>query len=253
MVSVIDLRAVMGASHAISRADFATGLVVLVVATALLIPLSVGQRLAQGLQRMHLVGVTGAIGMSVQLAVAVACTVLGAGFGWWVFTSSVGSLLAGALAWFVVFHRIAPDLRPSWHLVDRAAARVVLRRGSLFLVIGIAAAVGFQTDALVIVVRLGVESVPEYAAAHRLFSLVTGVVTLFALPLWAAHADAFARDEHDWDAPHVLTVEIGAESSRASRRSAPIIDRRNVRRVQSCSSRAKASACAAPTAAKRTA
>ena len=49
--------------------------------------------------------------------------------------------------------------------------------------IGIAAAVGFQTDALVIASRLGVESVPEYAAPYRLFSLVTGVVTLFALPL----------------------------------------------------------------------
>jgi O-antigen/teichoic acid export membrane protein len=210
VVSVIDLRAVMGASHAISRAEFATGLVVLVVATALLIPLSVGQRLAQGLQRMHLVGVTGAIGMSVQLAVAVGCTVLGAGFGWWVFASSLGSLLAGALAWFVVFHRIAPDLRPSWHLVDRAAARVVLRRGSLFLVIGIAAAVGFQTDALVIASRLGVESVPEYAAPYRLFSLVTGVVTLFALPLWAAHADAFARDEHDWTRRTFRRSMIGA-------------------------------------------
>ena len=95
VVSVIDLRAVMGASHAISRAEFATGLVVLVVATALLIPLSVGQRLAQGLQRMHLVGVTGAIGMSVQLAVAVACTVLGAGFGWWVFASSARLVARG--------------------------------------------------------------------------------------------------------------------------------------------------------------
>ena len=108
--------------HTISRADFATGLVVLVVATALLIPLSVGQRLAQGLQRMHLVGVTGAIGMSVQLRGR--CGMHGAGSGVRLVGVHVfGRLVArGALAWFVVFHRIAPDLRPSWRLVDRAAA-----------------------------------------------------------------------------------------------------------------------------------
>ncbi len=197
-VSVLDLRAVMGSSSAVSHDELSAGLIVLVVSTAFLIPVSVGQRVAQGLQRMEVVGVCGAIGAFVQLTFAGFCAITGAGFTWWVVASCSSAVISAGLVYVVVFYRLAPDLRPSRALVDRTAARIVLRRGGLFLVLGIAAAVGFQTDALVISNRLGVDEVAKYAAPYRLFSLVPAAITLFALPLWAAHADAFARGELGW-------------------------------------------------------
>lgn len=198
VASILDLRGVMGATEALPEGTFASGLLVVGLAAAVMIPLSVGQRLAQGLQQMHLVGVTGIAGAGFQLAAACACAVLGAGFTWFVFVSSSAALVSAAIAWIVVFYRVAPDLRPTRHLVDRASARLVLQRGGLFLVLGIAGAIAFQTDALVIASRLGVENVPAYAATYRLFAIAPAVITLFALPLWAAHADAFARGEHQW-------------------------------------------------------
>lgn len=197
-VSILDLRSAMGASEVVPRDDFALGLLIIVVSVATLIPLSVAQRVGQGLQQMHVVGVTGVAGAVVQLIAACVCAVTGAGFAWFVFTSCVGLLASALLAWVVIFRRIAPDLRPSRRLVNRDAARLVRRRGGAFFVLGVAAAIGFQTDALVISSRLGVEAVPEYAAPYRLFAIAPALITLFALPLWAAHADAFARGEIHW-------------------------------------------------------
>jgi O-antigen/teichoic acid export membrane protein len=198
LVSVLDLRSAMGATSAVSHRELSAGLLVVVLSTALLVPLSVAQRVAQGLQRMEVVGVCGAVGAFVQLGMAAICTIVGAGFTWFVLASCIGGVVSAALAYVLVFYRLEPDLRPSRAMVDRAAARLVLRRGGLFFILGIAAAVGFQTDALVISNRLGVDQVARYAAPYRLFSLAPAAITLFALPLWAAHADAFARGETAW-------------------------------------------------------
>ncbi len=110
------------------------------LSTAVIVPLSVGQRVAQGLQRMEIVGICGVVGAGTQLLIAIVCAVAGAGFAWFVFASCSGAVISAGATYVVVFTRLAPDLRPSRRLVDRDAARLVLRRGGLFLVLGIASA-----------------------------------------------------------------------------------------------------------------
>ena len=198
LVSVVDFRGATGSTTAVSHQQLTVALLVLVLSTAVMVPLSVGQRVAQGLQRMEIVGICGVVGAGTQLLIAIVCAVAGAGFAWFVLASCSGAVIAAGATYVVVFTRLAPDLRPSRRLVDRDTARLVLRRGGLFLVLGIASAIGFQTDALVISNRLGVDQVAQYAAPYRLFSLAPAAITLFALPLWAAHADAFARGDIGW-------------------------------------------------------
>jgi O-antigen/teichoic acid export membrane protein len=87
------------------------------------------------------------------------------------------------------------DLRPRLSSVKLSTVRLLGRSGWLFFVLGIAAAVGYQSDALVISVRLGANRVPEYVLPFRLFSLIPTFLGFFVLPLWATHAESLQRGE----------------------------------------------------------
>ncbi len=130
--------------------------------------------------------------------IAIVCTVAGAGFAWFVFASCSGAVISAGATYVVVFTRLAPDLRPSRHLVDRDAARLVLRRGGLFLVLGIASAIGFQTDALGDLEPPGRRSGGAVRGAVSPLLTRAGSDHLVRTPAVGAHADAFARGDIGW-------------------------------------------------------
>ena len=102
-------------------------------------------------------------------------------------------LIAGIGNTASLFLRSDPDLRPSLAFVKLSTVRLLGRSGWLFFVLGIAAAVGYQADALVISVRLGADWVPEYVLPFRLFTMIPTFLGFFVLPLWATHGEALQR------------------------------------------------------------
>jgi O-antigen/teichoic acid export membrane protein len=70
--------------------------------------------------------------------------------------------------------------------------------GGLFFVIQVAAAIGFQSDGLVLARILGPESVATYTVTQKLFLQVPFVLGYFLTPLWPAYAEAVARRDLMW-------------------------------------------------------
>jgi O-antigen/teichoic acid export membrane protein len=90
------------------------------------------------------------------------------------------------------------SLRPRLGAVEGPAAALLVRRGALFLVLSLAIAVGYQSDAVVVSRYLGAQDVADFAVALRLFMVAPNLVWLGVAPLWPAYTEAVARDDVDW-------------------------------------------------------
>jgi O-antigen/teichoic acid export membrane protein len=117
----------------------------------------------------------------------------------WLALASVGVLpIVMLVNSFVVFRGRRASVSPRLEAVSRVAVRHVARLGSLFLVLGIAGAVAYGADNLVIARILGASRVPEYAIPLRLFWFVPGLVGFVLTPLWPAYGEAVERGDTDW-------------------------------------------------------
>ncbi len=97
-----------------------------------------------------------------------------------------------------LFGRQRPDLRPSLSHFERSVANTMLRSGLLFLGLGIAGALAYDSQNLVIAHVLGPGSVGTYAVVQRLYSTIPMVIAFVTQPLWPAFGEAIARREWPW-------------------------------------------------------
>ena len=134
----------------------------------------------------------GAVG---QLVLSVLCFATSAALPWWMLATVAGPLLAGGGNSGAPLPPLRPGLAstPCMRRIPRPC--IIGRSGWLFFVLGIAVAVGYQSDAFVISVRLGADRVPEYVLPFRLFSMIPTFLGFFVLPLWATHAESLQRGE----------------------------------------------------------
>lgn len=73
--------------------------------------------------------------------------------------------------------------------------RRLLNVGTLFLILQIGTMVGWGADSLIIAGALGASQVAVFGVVQRLFQFVSQPVAMMNSPLWAAYADAHARQE----------------------------------------------------------
>ena len=71
----------------------------------------------------------------------------------------------------------------------------LLRTGSLFLVLQIATMAGWGLDALILGAVAGATAVAAFAITQRLFQFASQPIAVFLTPLWAAYADAVAKQD----------------------------------------------------------
>jgi len=121
-----------------------------------------------------------------------------AGLPWLILAVAGVPVLMMAVNGLDLFVRSRPWLRPNRQALDLKAGRVILRTGTLFLALQIAAAVGYQTDNIVIAQFLGAAQVTQYAVPLRLFNLVPTVLSFFLMPTWPAYSEALARHDIAW-------------------------------------------------------
>lgn len=77
----------------------------------------------------------------------------------------------------------------SSHAVD------LLKAGGLFFALQIGVMAGWGADSLIVSARLGPDAVAVFTVAQRLFLLVSVPLAMALSPLWAAYADATARND----------------------------------------------------------
>jgi len=68
----------------------------------------------------------------------------------------------------------------------------------MFVILQLAAAIGFSSDNVVIAQNLGSAAVTQYSVPARMFSLITMVIITVISPLWPAYGEALARRDFDW-------------------------------------------------------
>jgi O-antigen/teichoic acid export membrane protein len=98
----------------------------------------------------------------------------------------------------LLFGRQRPWLQPRWRMLNQTATTRILKNGSLFFILQLAVAIGFQSDNLVIARFLGASQVPQYAVPMRLFMLIPALLNFVIGPLWPAYGEAIARRDVAW-------------------------------------------------------
>lgn len=91
-----------------------------------------------------------------------------------------------------------PWLRPSLETVKKSSIHRLFHIGSLFFILQLAGAVGFQADNLIVANLLGASNVPTYAVPFKLFSLIPMMLSFVLTPLWPAYGEAITRKEYYW-------------------------------------------------------
>jgi O-antigen/teichoic acid export membrane protein len=161
------------------------------------LPVSIAQKIHLARQEGWQANAWQTLGALATIAATIACVMTSASLAWFVAAAVGGAVLSALLNCVWLFARHA-ELRPHIRHVRRGSVRFIFRTGLLFLVLGVASSVAYQTDALVISHVLGAEEVTSYNIALRLF-LIPGMAVSFLLaPLWPAFGDAFVRGDRAW-------------------------------------------------------
>jgi O-antigen/teichoic acid export membrane protein len=180
------------------RSSVRPALIALAAAICVSMPLGVAQRVHMAYQEGFLSSVYAGLGVLVGLALALVAAMADAGLVVVVAATLAGPALVSLVNFAVLFGRRRPGLLPRLSSATAAAARRVVRSGGLFLVLGLAVAVGYESDLLVLSRVLGPEAVAAYAAPMRLFALMPMIAGYLITPLWPAYGDALARGDVGW-------------------------------------------------------
>jgi O-antigen/teichoic acid export membrane protein len=171
---------------------------VFVACTLAAMPLAVAQRAQLAYQEGFLASLwigVGSIGVVGALVLGIAT---GAGLPWLVAAVAGGPAAALLLNALWLFGRQRPWLRPSLRCWDSATARGIVRTGSLFLVLQIAMAVAYESDALIVARVLGAAEVTVFAISFKLFTIAPILLSFVFIPLWPAYSEAFAAGDDAW-------------------------------------------------------
>lgn len=196
VTSFVDWARVLGVGGVGERA-VASSVVVFVIFFLVGLPASIAAKIHLARQEGWQANAWQTLGAVLTIGATVGCVVTSAGLPWFVAAAVGGSVISAVLNSAWLFLR-RPELRPHRRYVHLEVVRFIFGTGVLFLVLGVASSVAYQTDALVIAHLLGPDDVTTYNIALRLF-LIPGLAVSFLLaPLWPAFSDAFARNDHAW-------------------------------------------------------
>jgi O-antigen/teichoic acid export membrane protein len=109
-----------------------------------------------------------------------------------------GSILADLLAFWHLFYRHRPHIKPELTSFRKAIAKSLLKTGFQFWIIQISAIVYLQTDLIVVTQLFGANAVSTYGVVLKLFTIISFVQSAFLAPFWSAYADALTRKDYKW-------------------------------------------------------
>lgn len=106
--------------------------------------------------------------------------------------------ITNAVITFIFFRGAGQGIRPGVRYFDWGSVRKLTGMGSAFLLLNVLMGITAGLDSYLIGAFLGVGAVAGYALPARLFAQVAQVTAMLNMPLWAAHANAAARQDAIW-------------------------------------------------------
>ncbi|MGD0738644.1 MAG: oligosaccharide flippase family protein [Terracidiphilus sp.] len=162
------------------------------------IPLGIVNRIQIGYQDGFENNLWISLGSVFSLAAVLLACYVRASLPWLVLAMTGAPILAVILNSTVLFAVERPWLCPQWSLANTRMQNRMLGLGSMFVILQLAAAIGFSSDNVVIAQNLGSAAVTQYSVPARMFSLITMVIITVISPLWPAYGEALARRDFDW-------------------------------------------------------
>jgi len=179
-------------------ADAAASVVVFGIALGLGLPLGLGDRVLTATQRGTQAAGWSLLSSTVSLAATGLAAHLSGTLLAVIATASVTPRLFSALQTWVTMNRVCPDLRPRRDLVSGRAFRQLRTAGALFLVQGVAIAVAFESDMLVVSATLGAHEAAVYSVNMRIITLVGSLAVVTLGQVFPAFGEALAGGDMPW-------------------------------------------------------
>ncbi len=197
VTQLVDVSSLLNTPASLSESEVTRLLALAFVPYLLSLPLGVVVRVRYGLQEGHISHACQVVGYVVQLALLLLAAVLGVGLAWYVVLLGVGALLGYAIDAFVMVVG-RPWTVPRLRRFEWLDAKRLLGTGGLFFVLGISAAIGYQTDAIVVSHWLGSAETATYGATFQIIVICPLALSLFLNALWPAYREALAVGDVAW-------------------------------------------------------
>ncbi|HEY3527624.1 MAG TPA: oligosaccharide flippase family protein [Nocardioides sp.] len=187
---------ILGAGD-LSSGEVDSAVLAAALVTGVSVPGALGQRILYGIHRGGRANRWMGGGIVLSASLGMVCSFTTAPLAVFVLAMLGAPALVGllCLAWTL---RRDPRLRPVWSSVSRAEFRTLRGASVWFFLIDLAAAIGYQTDVLVIAGVLGARDAGIYSVCMRVFGLVTASISPALIQLWPAFADAYMRGDASW-------------------------------------------------------
>jgi O-antigen/teichoic acid export membrane protein len=181
------------------RGDVRLALDLFVLLLAINIPASLVQKVQLGVQQGHWIGVAQFGAAMVSIAGVPLALHYGLGLPGLV-AATLGAQTAGNVIASIVWFLGTPEGRSArWPgSLHAGTAVALLRTGSMFFALQLAAAFAFQSDSIVITHTLGHVAYGDFAVVQRLFLFISMLLSAALLGLWPAFGDAMARGDMTW-------------------------------------------------------
>ena len=183
-----------GASGAV-LAEARVSLVVFGLLFALSLPLGALQRTFVGLQEGYVPQLLGLPFSVTGLAILIALPALGAGIPLFLIVSYGAQAVSGAPLVFILIRRGLLALPHSARAFGQHA-RALLSSGGWFVILQMAALIGWFSDTIFISAILGPSATAPYVVVQRMFMFLSVPIAILSAPLWSAYSSAAAKG--DW-------------------------------------------------------
>jgi O-antigen/teichoic acid export membrane protein len=206
---------VLGAQD-VPEGEVLASVAVFLVGVVIAIPGSLGHRVLFGLQRGRVAYLWNALGVGCAAVATLTAAWAGASVAWFVAAALLVPAMVALAETAWVLGRAHAELRPRRALVSGSRVRTLASLSGLFLVLNVAVAVAYQTDALVVSAVLGASAAAVYAISLRLFGLVSSLITSATEQMWPALTESWSAGDIEWARSRflrVLALSTGAVSA----------------------------------------
>jgi O-antigen/teichoic acid export membrane protein len=186
-----------GTKTALAGAEAGPASAILILCTALSMPLGTVLRIQLGYQEGYIGDLWNAAGNLLALGGIIIATHLRGSLPLLVFAVAAAPLLATTINCIIQFFYMRPWLRPSLAFFEPKAALHLALVGGLFFLQQCFGLIYYVSDNVVISREMGAAEVAHYAVLQRIFSIGL-VAQYFMLPLWPAIAEAVVRQDYAW-------------------------------------------------------
>jgi O-antigen/teichoic acid export membrane protein len=191
----VDWRAALGLTAPGVTGDVALAVLVAIVSLAVGIPVNLGLKVMLALQLNRALAFWHAAAVPAVILAVAAAWATSASLPWFVLaTLGTPNLMALAAALWL-FRRVRPDVAPSWRYIEPSAVRGLLLLGVVFSVNTAAAAIGYETNSIVLSHVVGVDEVGIYNISARLSAVALLVFQGLLLPLWPLFGAGIAGED----------------------------------------------------------